>query len=106
MPVLKVSVRPDVLNGQPCFEGTQTPVDVLFVNLAAGERLDVILDGYPGVTHEAAVTVLREALRLVRERAFAEAGISPEAQAKAGAVMFPDDWEALALDERQAHYRR
>src|SRR5215207_5769390 len=31
-------------NGQPCFEGTSTPIDVLFVNLAAGERLDVILD--------------------------------------------------------------
>src|SRR4051794_8174080 len=31
-------------NNQPCFHGTRTPIDVLFVNLAAGERLDVILE--------------------------------------------------------------
>jgi len=28
---------------EPCFEGTSTPIDILFVNLAAGERLGGML---------------------------------------------------------------
>jgi uncharacterized protein (DUF433 family) len=62
-------------NGQPCFEGTSTPIDVLFANLAAGERLDVILDHFPTIRREAAVAVLRESLRMVRERAMVDAGV-------------------------------
>jgi len=59
MSVPHVSVHPE--DGQPCFEGTSTPIDVLFANLAAGERLDVILDHFPTITRAAAVAVLREA---------------------------------------------
>jgi uncharacterized protein (DUF433 family) len=54
-----VSVRPE--DGQPCFEGTSTPIDVLFANLAAGERLDVILDHFPTIRREAAVAVCAKA---------------------------------------------
>jgi uncharacterized protein (DUF433 family) len=106
MPLLHVSSRPEVLAGQPCFEGTRTPVDVLFVNLAAGERLDVVLDSTPDISREAAIAVLREACRLVRERAMAEGELAPDAQAQAGEVMYPGDWDALAADERAEHYRR
>ena len=106
MPRPHVSSRPEVLAGQPCFEGTRTPVDVLFVNLAAGERLDVVLDSTPAITREAAIAVLREACRLVRERAMADAGLAPDAQARAGEVMYPGDWDALAADERAEYYRR
>lgn len=106
MPAPPISSRPDVLDGQPCFEGTRTPVDVLFVNLAAGERLDVVLDHEPAIRRDAAIAVLREACRLVRERAMAAAGLAPDAQAKAGAEMYPADWDALAADERVEHYRR
>jgi uncharacterized protein (DUF433 family) len=98
-----VSSRPEVLDGQPCFEGTRTPVDVLFVNLAAGERL---LASTPAITREAAIGVLREACRLVREHAMAEAGLAPEARAAAGEVMYPGDWDTLAADERAEYYRR
>ena len=101
-----VSSRPEVLDGQPCFEGTHTPVDVLFVNLAAGERLEVILASTPAITREAAIGVLREACRLVREHAMAEAGLAPEARAAAGEVMYPGDWDTLAADERAEYYRR
>jgi uncharacterized protein (DUF433 family) len=100
MPVPHVSVRPE--DGQPCFEGTSTPIDVLFVNLAAGEPLGVILDHFPTITRAAAVAVLRESLRLVRDEAMADAGLSPDA----GGVMHPGDWDALAVDESQEHYRR
>ena len=106
MPVPHLSSHPDVLDGQPCFEGTRTPVDVLFVNLAAGERLDAVLHSAPAIPREAAIGVLREACRMLRERAMVDAGLSQEAQAKAGPVMFAADWDALAVDERADHYRR
>jgi uncharacterized protein (DUF433 family) len=106
MPAPIISVDPDVLDGQPCFAGTRTPVDVLFANLAAGERLDVILEHYPGVTREAAVDVLQEACRLVRQSAMEEAGLAPEIQEKLGALMYPADWAGLSIDEKRAHYGR
>ena len=39
------------------------------------ERLDVILDHFPTIRREAAVAVLRESLRMVRERATVDAGV-------------------------------
>jgi uncharacterized protein (DUF433 family) len=51
---------------QPCFEGTSFPVDALFVNLAAGERLDIILNNSPPITREA--PLVREACRLIRDK--------------------------------------
>jgi uncharacterized protein (DUF433 family) len=103
MSVPHVSVHPE--DGQPCFEGTSTPIDVLFANLAAGERLDVILDHFPTITRAAAVAVLRESLRRVREEAMLDAGLSPDLRARAGAVMHPGDWDALQVDESREHYR-
>src|SRR5215216_6542040 len=82
MSVPHVSVRP--ADGQPCFEGTSTPIDVLFANLAAGERLDVILEHFPSIRREAAVAVLRESLRMIREEAMLDAGLSPDLRARAG----------------------
>jgi uncharacterized protein (DUF433 family) len=104
MSVPHVSVRPE--DGQPCVEGTSTPIDVLFANLAAGERLDVILDHFPTIRREAAVAVLRESLRRVREEAMLDAGLSPDLRARAGGVMHPGDWDALQVDESREHYRR
>jgi uncharacterized protein (DUF433 family) len=97
-----VSSDPDLLSGQPCFAGTRVPIDVLFVNLAAGERLDAILNSFPGVSRQAAVAVLRQACQLVRERA--AAGLPPEVRAGVGPVMFERDWEGLATTESAEHY--
>jgi hypothetical protein len=36
----------------------------------------------------------------------AEGELAPDAQAQAGEVMYPGDWDALAADERAEHYRR
>jgi len=104
MSVPHVSVRPE--DGQPCFEGTSIPIDVLFVNLAAGERLDVILNHFPSITRNAAVAILRESLHRLRKQAMVDAGLSPDARARAGAVMRPSDWDALRVDESREHYRR
>jgi uncharacterized protein (DUF433 family) len=47
------------------------------VNLAAGERLDVILNHFPTIRREAAVAVLRESLHRLREQAMVDAGSHP-----------------------------
>jgi uncharacterized protein (DUF433 family) len=99
-----ISVRPE--DGQPCFEGTSTPIDVLFANLAAGERLDVILDHFPTIQREAAVALLRESLRMLREEAMVAAGLPPDARERAGALMHPGDWDSLQADESRENYRR
>ncbi len=76
------------------------------MNLAAGERLDVILNSFPAITREAAVKVLREACRLVRQKALEGAPLSSEARRKIGGLMHPEDWDGLELDESAAYYRR
>lgn len=90
-----VTAEVGVAGGQPCFAGTDVPVDALFVNLAAGERLDVVLGNFRGVTHEAAIAVLREACRLVRERAL---DLAPAERATLAPVMYEHDWDQLAAD--------
>src|SRR5687768_18321366 len=104
MSVPHVSVRPK--DGQPCFEGTSTPIDILFVNLAAGERLDAILNHFPTIRRETAVAVLRESLHRLRQQAMVDAGLSPDIQARTGAVMHPADWNALQVCVSQEQYRR
>jgi uncharacterized protein (DUF433 family) len=101
-----LSSDPTVLGGEPCFAGTRIPVDALFVNLAAGERLDVLLHSYPELTREGAVAVLKEACRLIRERALAEANLPPEVRAHIKPLMYEHDWEELSKSESESHYRR
>src|SRR3954449_3874689 len=103
MPVPHVSSRPEVLDGQPCFEGTSTPIDILFVNLAAGERLDVVLEHFPTIRREMAVAVLRESLQLLRQQAMIDAGLSPELQERAGALMHPANWEVRGTPLRSLY---
>ena len=79
-----VSSSPDVLGGQPCFAGTRIPVDALFVNLAAGEHLDAVLNSYPDLGRESAVAMLKEACRLVREQVLDGANLAPETRSKLG----------------------
>jgi uncharacterized protein (DUF433 family) len=104
MSVPYVSSKADVLGGEPCFEGTSIPVDALFVNLAAGERLDVILNSFPAITRKAAVEVLREACGLVREKALERA--PADLREKIAPLMHPHDWDGLEMDEHSAYYRR
>ena len=67
-----VSSDPEVLGGTPVFVGTRVPVAVLFENLADGMTLDEVLDAYPTLSREAALSVLREAeASLEREQAAA-----------------------------------
>jgi len=60
---------PEILGGTPVFAGTRVPVRVLFENLADGVSLGEILEAFPTVTHEQAVSALREADALIERAA-------------------------------------
>ena len=49
---------PEVMGGRFVFRGTRIPVEVLFENLADGMSLDEILDAYPGLPRDTAVTAI------------------------------------------------
>ena len=60
MPLPKplITVSPDYLSGTPVFTGTRVPVQALFDYLEDG-RLDEFLDGFPSVSREHAVAVIK-----------------------------------------------
>jgi uncharacterized protein (DUF433 family) len=51
---------PDILGGEPVFKGTRVPVVSLFEHLEAGESIEVFLDGFPSVTREQVIALLKE----------------------------------------------
>jgi uncharacterized protein (DUF433 family) len=55
---------PEIMGGTSCFNGTRGPVRTLFDVFAHGETLEDFLHGFPTVTREQAVAVLR----LARDR--------------------------------------
>ena len=57
------------MGGTPVFAGTRVPVRTLFDFLKSGETIDRFLDGFPTVTREQVMAVLRESERLIVERA-------------------------------------
>jgi len=52
-------INPQRMSGTPCFAGTRVPIKTLFEYLEGGDPLEEFLDGFPGVTHEQAVAVLK-----------------------------------------------
>jgi uncharacterized protein (DUF433 family) len=58
-----ITTDPEIMSGAPCFAGTRVPVALLFSLLAAGESVGDFLDGYPTVTREQVLAVLRDAQR-------------------------------------------
>ncbi len=63
-----VVVDPEVMSGAPVFRGTRVPIRNLFDYLAAGDSLEEFLDGFPGVTREAALHAIAEAAEALIER--------------------------------------
>ena len=52
---------PDIMSGEPVFRGTRVLVSTLFDYLEAGHSLERFLQGFPGVTRDAARQALEEA---------------------------------------------
>ena len=58
----RIELDPKVCNGRPVIKGTRIPVSVILGQMAEGESLDTILNGYPELTKED----IREALLYAR----------------------------------------
>ncbi|MFN0214708.1 MAG: DUF433 domain-containing protein [Saprospiraceae bacterium] len=50
--------NPNILGGEPVFQGTRVPVKILFQHLEKGISLEAFLDDFPSVSREQAVAVL------------------------------------------------
>ena len=50
--------NPNILGGEPIFQGTLVPVKILFQHLEKGIPLEAFLDDFPSVSREQAVAVL------------------------------------------------
>lgn len=56
-----IQIDREILGGTPCFTDTRVPVKNLFEYLSAGRSVDDFLDGFPTVTREQVVAVLKMA---------------------------------------------
>lgn len=52
---------PAIMSGEPVFRGTRVLARTLFDYLEAGHTLERFLQGFPGVTRDAALQALEEA---------------------------------------------
>jgi uncharacterized protein (DUF433 family) len=59
---------PELMHGTPVFRGTRVPVQTLFEYLEGGETVEAFLEGFPTVSHEAAIQALEEAKHLLLDR--------------------------------------
>ncbi len=60
----RVSVNPDICNGQPVISGTRITVKTILEFLAAGDSWDDILGEYPSLCDEDIRACLKYAVRL------------------------------------------
>ena len=65
-----IEINPEKVGGTPVFAGTRVPIKNLFDYLEGGETLEDFLEGFPPVTREQAIAVLK----LAEKSLFAEVG--------------------------------
>jgi uncharacterized protein (DUF433 family) len=53
---------PEILGGVPVFIGTRVPVKILFEHLEGGETIENFLEGFPSVTRDQVMILLKESL--------------------------------------------
>jgi uncharacterized protein (DUF433 family) len=51
---------PEILGGDPVFQGTRVPAKSLFDHLQGGHSIDDFLEGFPTVSREQVITLLEE----------------------------------------------
>ncbi len=54
-----IEVRPNVMMGKPCLQGTRISVYLVLEKLGAGEKTEEILAAYPQITKEHISAALR-----------------------------------------------
>ena len=63
-----IVIKPDVMNGTPCFRGTRVPFQNLIDYLEGGQSLGEFLQQFPSVTRQMAIEALEEAKDSLLER--------------------------------------
>ncbi len=64
-----MNINPEILGGEPCFNGTRVPLDTVVDNLAGGHTVDEILENYPTLNRQHIDAVLRWEADLARDAA-------------------------------------
>ena len=60
-----VNIDNEILSGTPVFRGTRVPVETLFDYIEGNYTIDQFLDDFPTVKKQLALTVLKNAEKLV-----------------------------------------
>jgi len=64
-----MNIDPEILGGEPCFNGTRVPLESVVDNLGAGYSIAEILSDYPTLTEEHIRAVQLWELGLARKAA-------------------------------------
>lgn len=67
-----VNIDPELMGGTPVFMGTRVPIQALVDYVAAGDSIEVFLDGFPSVTRGQVLRFLDEGASLLIETAQAD----------------------------------
>lgn len=62
-----IEIRPDVMMGKPCIQGTRIPVYLILEKLAGGETAEEILEAYSQLRKEHITAVLKYAAALASD---------------------------------------
>jgi uncharacterized protein (DUF433 family) len=62
-----VEIRPEVMMGKPCLQGTRVPVYLVLEKLGAGETVDEILAAYPQLTEGHITAAMQYAVDLASD---------------------------------------
>ncbi len=62
-----MNIDPEILGGEPCFNGTRVPLETVVDNLAGGHSVQEILENYPSLTPDHIHAVLQWQLGLVHK---------------------------------------
>lgn len=63
-----ITIDPDILGGQPVFQGTRVPIETLFDHLEAGVTLGEFLEDFPTVTRNQSIAVLEIANKFLTSK--------------------------------------
>lgn len=62
-----VQISSDIQSGEPVFSGTRVPIRNLFDCLIGGDSIAEFLHGYPSVTEDQVIRLLKDAESLVTD---------------------------------------
>jgi uncharacterized protein (DUF433 family) len=62
----KITIHPDICNGQPIIEGTRIAVQTVLEFLSAGDSIDDLLADYPTLTRDDVLACLGYSARLMK----------------------------------------